>query len=68
MTKRVIEIDDALFDRAVEVLGAKSPTEIVNLSLQELVAAALRRRHAQRLSNREGLDLDNPEVMHRAWH
>ena len=39
----------------------------VNGALAEVVAAARRRRHADRLSRMRGLDLDKPKVMSKAW-
>jgi hypothetical protein len=41
--------------------------EAVNRSLEEVVRADRRRRHAQRLAGMEGLDLDDDEVMRGAW-
>jgi hypothetical protein len=41
--------------------------EAVNRSLEAVVIAARRRRHAERLSTMRGLDLDKPKVMSGAW-
>ncbi len=41
--------------------------EAVNRSLEEVVLAARRRRHAERLSTMRDLDLDDPDVMAGAW-
>lgn len=67
MAKRLVEIDDALLDEATEILGASTMKDAVNRSLEEVVLAARRRRHAERLSTMSGLDLDDPEVMSGAW-
>ncbi len=67
MTKRLVDIDDALLDEATEILGAATMKEAVNRSLEEVVLAARRRRHADRLALMDNLDLDDPEVMARAW-
>jgi Arc/MetJ family transcription regulator len=67
MSKRLVDIDDELLDEAASVLGAPTMKETVNRSLEAVVLAARRRRHAQRLEAMEGLDLDKPKVMSGAW-
>lgn len=67
MTKRLVDIDDGLLDEATEILGASTMKDAVNRSLAEVVLAARRRRHADRLSAMRNLDLDEPEVMAAAW-
>ena len=67
MSKRLVDIDDDLLDEATAVLGASTMKETVNRSLQEVVLAARRRRHADRLSAMRDLDLGDPEVMAGAW-
>ncbi|MDH3731783.1 MAG: type II toxin-antitoxin system VapB family antitoxin [Acidimicrobiia bacterium] len=67
MSKRLVDIDDALLDEATQILGASTMKEAVNRSLEEVVLAARRRRHADRLSGLRDLDLADPEVMAGAW-
>jgi Arc/MetJ family transcription regulator len=67
VSKRVVDIDDELLHDAAEILGASTMKETVNRALGEVVAAARRRRHADRLARMEGLDLDKPKVMSSAW-
>lgn len=67
VTKRLVDIDDDLLERAQTLLGAATMKETVNRALQEVVDADLRRRHADRLFSMEGLDLDDPDVMSGAW-
>ena len=67
MSKRLVDIDDALLDEATQILGAATMTEAVNRSLEEVVLAAGRRQHADRLSTLGDLDLADPEVMAGAW-
>jgi Arc/MetJ family transcription regulator len=67
MTKRLVDIDDDLLERAQEVLGSRTIKETVNRALDETVRLELRRRLIDRLSRMEGLDLDDPEVMKGAW-
>lgn len=67
MTKRLVDIDDDLLDRAREILGADTIKKTVNSALDELVRMDLRRQHAERLATMRGLDLDDDEIMARAW-
>ncbi len=67
MSKRLVDIDDELLDEAADVLGAATMKETVNRSLEEVVLAARRRRHADRLASMDGLDLAKPRVMSGAW-
>lgn len=67
MSKRLVDIDDDLLDEATKVLGASTMKEAVNRSLESVVLAARRRRHADRLRSMNGLDLDKPRVMSGAW-
>lgn len=68
MSKRLVDIDDELLRQASAVLGAPSMKEAVNRSLESVVLADRRRRHAERLATMRGLDLDKPKVMAGAWH
>jgi len=67
MSKRLVDIDDDLLGEATIILGASTMKEAVNRSLESVVLAARRRRHADRLRDMRGLDLDDPEVMSGAW-
>jgi len=67
MAKRLVDIDDGLLDQATEILGASTMKEAVNRSLEAVVTAAGRRRHADRLTVMDGLDLDDPDIMADAW-
>ncbi len=67
MTKRLVDIDEGLLEEATTILGASTMKEAVNRSLESVVAAARRRRHADRLQDMRGLDLDDPEAMSGAW-
>jgi Arc/MetJ family transcription regulator len=67
MSKRLVDIDDDLLDEATKVLGASTMKEAVNRSLESVVLAARRRRHADRLRSMNGMDLDKPRVMSGAW-
>lgn len=67
MSKRLVDIDEELLHEASSVLGASTMKETVNRSLEAVVLAARRRRHADRLESMRGLDLDKPEIMSGAW-
>ena len=67
MTKRLVDLDDDLLEEATEILGTSTMKETVNEALSEVRRAELRRQLVLQLSTMEGLDLDNDEVMARAW-
>jgi Arc/MetJ family transcription regulator len=67
VSKRLIDVDDDLLGEATAILGAKTMKEAVNRSLAEVVAAARRRRHADRLEAMRGVDLADDDVMSGAW-
>ena len=67
MSKRLVDIDDDLLEEASAVLGASTMKEAVNRSLESVVLAARRLRHADRLEGMVGLDLDDPSIMSGAW-
>lgn len=67
MTKRLVDIDDALLAAAREALGAGTMKETVNTALRIAADLELRRRHLARLQA-DGLpDLRDDEVMASAW-
>ncbi len=67
MSKRLVDIDNDLLDEATRVLGAATMKEAVNRSLEAVVLSDRRAKHADRLEVMAGLDLDDPDVMSRAW-
>ena len=67
VTKRLIDIDDALLEQAREITGAATMKETVNSALLQTVKADIRLRHAQRLANLDGTDLADEEIMANAW-
>ena len=67
MSKRLVDIDDNLLDEAAAVLGSATMKETVNRSLEAVVLAARRRRHADRLEHMRRLDLAKAKVMAGAW-
>jgi Arc/MetJ family transcription regulator len=67
MTKRLVDIDDDLLERARRTLGTGTMKETVNRALEEAAAAELRRRHAERLASGDGTDLGREDTMAEAW-
>lgn len=67
MSKRLVDIDPDLLAEATAILGASTMKEAVNRSLEAVVLAERRRRHADRLEAMRDLDLANPKVMSGAW-
>jgi Arc/MetJ family transcription regulator len=67
VSKRLVDIDDDLLEEATAILGATTMKETVNRSLETVVLAARRRRHADRLEEMRDLDLADPTVMAGAW-
>lgn len=67
MSKRLVDIDDDLLDEAASILGATTMKDTVNRSLETVVLASRRRRHADRLESMRGLDLAKPRIMSGAW-
>ena len=65
MTKRLVDIDDAVLDQALELLGGATIKDTVNTALRELSDRDARIRlfaHIQQLSAE---DLGNPAIMKR---
>lgn len=67
MTKRLVDIDDALLAEVRVLMGAVTMKEAVNSALQEVIDSELRRRHLRRLEAATGTDLADDEVMRDAW-
>ena len=64
---RTIEIDERKLAEVKRLLGTQTLRETVDRSFDEVLARDARRRDIDRLQRMEGLDLDEPEVMERAW-
>ena len=67
MRKTSIDLDDALFERARDVLGTHGLKATVARAFEEVLAADARRRATRQLEEMDGLDLDRPEIMADAW-
>ena len=69
MTKRKtsLEIDVALLDKVRTALGTSTIKETVEEAFLEVLRERGRRDEVAALSRMSGMDLDDPEVMMRAW-
>jgi Arc/MetJ family transcription regulator len=67
MHRTTLEIDEDLLARASAILGTRGLKATVRRALEEVVAREARRRFAERPQARDGLELDDPDVMARAW-
>lgn len=67
MTKKLVDIDEAVLAQATAVLGARTMKDTVNQALAEVVRLGERRAHAARLAGMEGIDLADEQVMGGAW-
>ena len=67
MTKRLVDIDDALLADVRELIGVATMKEAVNTALQQLLDTELRRQHLHRLETGRGTDLGDDEIMQGAW-
>lgn len=65
--KTTIALDQKKLARVRKVLGTKGIKETVERAFDEILAMQLRKQHVERLRTMDGLDLDAPEVMARAW-
>lgn len=62
-----IEIDEGKFQRVKAILGVPTLRETVDQSFDEVLARAAREQVIAQLQTMNGLDLDKPDVMAKAW-
>lgn len=65
MTKRLVDIDDSLLERAKGVAGTTTIKDTVNLALERLVDHDKVLRHVQRLRGEGALDPAHVEAARR---
>jgi hypothetical protein len=65
--KTSFEIDPVKLDAAREVLGTRTLTETVDAALSEVVRVRQRKTLVELLFRPGALELDDPEIMSRAW-
>lgn len=62
-----LEIDDGKFSQVREILGTRSLRETVDRLFDDVITREARIRSIAQLRNMDGLDLDKPAVMDKAW-
>ena len=62
-----LQIDEGKFDAVKRILGTVTLRETVDRSFDQVLAGAARRSSIAQLKTMEGLDLDKPAVMEKAW-
>lgn len=65
--KTTLLVDDRKLARARRVLGTVGIKATIDRALDEVIAIDARRRAIERLRRLEGLDLDRPDIMAKAW-
>ena len=67
MKKTSVVIDDRLLEQVQGLLGTRSIRDTIDTALREIVRNEARRQEIAALSEMDGLDLANEEIMSRAW-
>jgi Arc/MetJ family transcription regulator len=62
-----VEIDEAKLAEAMSILGTRTLRATVDRAFDEVLARDAREKSIARLQSMDGLDLDKPEVMAKAW-
>ena len=65
--KTSVEIDQALLERARDALGTSTLKETIEEAFLEVLRERARRDEVVALGDMRGMDLDNPEIMAKAW-
>ena len=67
MHRTTLMLDDRKLAKARRLLRTKGIKDTIEAALDEVIAYESRRQAVEQLRNLEGLDLDDPKVMARAW-
>ena len=67
MKKTSVVIDDRLLEQVQDLLGTRSIRDTIDRALREIVRNEARRQEIAALSEMDGLDLANEEIMAGAW-
>ena len=67
MHRTTLMLDDRKLAKARRLLRTKGIKDTIEAALDEVIAYEARRQAVEQLRNLEGLELDNPKVMARAW-
>ncbi len=67
MHRTTLVLDDRKLAKARKLLGTHGIKDTVERALDEVIAYEARRRAVEQLRTMDGLQLDDPKVMARAW-
>ena len=67
MHRTTLVLDAKKLQKARRLLGTKGIKDTVERALDEVIAYDERRRAVDQLRTMDGLDLDDPKVMAKAW-
>jgi Arc/MetJ family transcription regulator len=67
MHRTTLVIDERKLAKARRLLGTKGIKDTIERALDEVIAYEARRLAVEQLRTMEGLDLDDPKVMAKAW-
>jgi uncharacterized protein (DUF362 family) len=67
MHRTTLVLDQRKLAKARRVLRTKGIKDTVEAALDEVIAYEARRRAVEQLRNMDGLDLDDPKIMAKAW-
>lgn len=65
--KTTLTVDDDVLALARQALGTSGVKDTIDAALHEAIVAEAHRDYFDRLRTMRGLDLDDPDVMERAW-
>lgn len=67
MHRTTLVLDEKQLAKVKKILGTKGIKDTIDAAFAEIVAMEQRKRLVERLSTMNGLELDDPKVMARAW-
>jgi hypothetical protein len=67
MQRTTLVFDEKKLAKVRRLLGTKGIKDTIDRALDELLAVEVRKRLVERLRTMDGLDLDKPDIMERAW-
>ena len=65
--RTTVVLDQRKLARARKLLGTKGIRETLEAALDEVIALEERKKAVEQLRTLDGLDLDDPDVMAKAW-
>ena len=65
--KTSVVINEELLDTVRRVLATKTVRETIEMAFREVLRVQARREEVEALSTMSGMDLNDPDVMKKAW-